>query len=257
MRSRDRDPVTTIEPGDRWLVIVAHPDDETFGCGSLIADAARRGAQVTVVCATRGEAGERTAHIALDADLGNVRAGELHAAAALLGAARVELLTYTDSGFDGDPGADSLCGAPPDDVTDTIANAIGEVDPDVVAILDGSDGHRDHLCIRTCTHRALSAAPDRVLVLIETCLPNSLMRRWLDEMREVHPDSAYHAIDPKDFGTPDTQITDVLDHTDVLALREEAIALHRSQASPFDDLSPALRTEFLIRTHLIRVSSPT
>jgi hypothetical protein len=46
-------------------------------------------------------------------------------------------------------------------------------------------------------------------------------------------------------------ITAVLDHAEVLALREAAIALHRSRASPFEDLSATLRREFLTRTHLI------
>ena len=39
------------------MVTVAHPDDETFGCGSLLLHAAAAGAQTCVVWATRGEAG--------------------------------------------------------------------------------------------------------------------------------------------------------------------------------------------------------
>ena len=42
----------------RLLVVVAHPDDEAFGCGSVLAHATRRGLRSTVVCATRGELGE-------------------------------------------------------------------------------------------------------------------------------------------------------------------------------------------------------
>ena len=57
---------------------------------------------MTVACATRGEAGEPPPGIPT-ADLGAVREAELHRAAERLGAARVELLGYRDSGFDGEP----------------------------------------------------------------------------------------------------------------------------------------------------------
>jgi N-acetyl-1-D-myo-inositol-2-amino-2-deoxy-alpha-D-glucopyranoside deacetylase len=91
---------------------VAHPDDESFGCGSTIAHAAARGAHVTVACAMRGEAGETVPGTPGGQALGVVREGELRRAAARLGVARVELLGYRDSGFDGDVPAGSLCAAP-------------------------------------------------------------------------------------------------------------------------------------------------
>jgi LmbE family N-acetylglucosaminyl deacetylase len=40
------------------LVVLAHPDDETFGMGGTLALYARRGVKVYLVCATRGEVGE-------------------------------------------------------------------------------------------------------------------------------------------------------------------------------------------------------
>jgi N-acetyl-1-D-myo-inositol-2-amino-2-deoxy-alpha-D-glucopyranoside deacetylase len=246
------DPILDVSAGDRWLVVVAHPDDESFGCGSLIAHVARAGAQVTVVCATRGEAGERTSEIPLEADLGAIREFELRAAADLLDVATVEVLDYVDSGFDGDLSPDSLCAAPVEDVASIMTGIVNRIEPLVVVVLDGSDGHRDHLMIRTCVWEALAAAEVPGVALIETCLPNHLMRRWLEEMHEAHPDAAYHGIDPGEFGTPDAHITDVLDHSAVLDVREGAIALHRSQRSPFEGLSPGLRRAFLVHTHIAR-----
>ena len=40
------------------LAVLAHPDDETFGMGGTLALYAQRGAQVYLVCATRGEVGD-------------------------------------------------------------------------------------------------------------------------------------------------------------------------------------------------------
>ena len=55
------------------LAVLAHPDDESFGIGGTLATYASRGADVYLVCATRGEVGEvalivaETEYIAQDA----------------------------------------------------------------------------------------------------------------------------------------------------------------------------------------------
>jgi LmbE family N-acetylglucosaminyl deacetylase len=249
----DRDPLLDVRPGDRWLVAVAHPDDESFGCGSAIARAAALGAEVTVACATRGEAGEPHPDRLDGGDLGAVREAELRRAAALLGVARVELLGYRDSGFDGDPLPGSLCAAPVDEVAHVLGGLVRDVRPAVVVVIDGSDGHRDHLHVRAAMHAALRDLPERRPHLVEHCLPNGLMRRWLDEMRSVRPDTAYHALDPAVLGRADEDITDVVDVSDLLDRREAAMAEHRSQTCPYDGLSPELRLAFLGTDHFARV----
>jgi len=40
------------------LVVLAHPDDETFGTGGTLAYYASKGVDVHLLCATRGEVGE-------------------------------------------------------------------------------------------------------------------------------------------------------------------------------------------------------
>ena len=253
MTDTPRDPLLDVRPGDRWLVAVAHPDDETFGCGSAIARAAGQGAEVTVVCATRGEAGESVPGSVDGVDLGTVREGELRRAAERLGVGSVELLGYRDSGFDGDLPEGSLCAAPLDEVAGTLGLLLGRLRPQVLLTLDGSDGHRDHLRIGAAVRQAVVSADGPAPLLVEQCIPNSLLRRWLDEMRAVRPDTAYHSLDPATLGRSDADITDVLDTSGVLDRREAAIAEHRSQVSPFDGLSDDLRRAFLTTDHLARV----
>ncbi|MGH3237950.1 MAG: PIG-L deacetylase family protein, partial [Streptosporangiaceae bacterium] len=61
----------------RLLGLFAHPDDEVFCAGGMMARAAEAGAEVMVVSATRGERGQiRDATAATRRTLGAVREGE-------------------------------------------------------------------------------------------------------------------------------------------------------------------------------------
>jgi N-acetyl-1-D-myo-inositol-2-amino-2-deoxy-alpha-D-glucopyranoside deacetylase len=152
--------------------------------------------------------------------------------------------------------AGSLVAADLADVTADLVAVLDELRPDVVVTLDGSDGHRDHRHVRAALEAALAASPDPRPAMWEHTLPASLLRRWLAETAAARGDDAYHALEEDSFGRPDADVTDVLDVRDVLAQREAAIAEHRSQASPFDGLSPALREAFLVTDHLVRVPLP-
>ncbi len=232
--------------GTRLQLVVAHPDDETFGCGSLLLHAAAAGVATSVVCATRGEAGEGDA-----ADLGAVRERELRDAARLLGVGRVDVLGFADSGMSGDTGDATLAGAPFEQVVAAVRAAVDAVRPDVLVTLDASDGHRDHVRIRDASvEAAATAGVPRVYL---ACLPRSLMRRWAAHMQAVRPDMPHLDADVAALGTPDEQITTVIDAARHLPVRERAIALHASQTSPFEGLPADLRRAFLADVHLRRV----
>lgn len=250
-------PLPLLEPDRdgrrvRFQVVVAHPDDETFGCGSLLLHAREAGAETAVVCATRGEAGEVSPDVTVPpGGVAALREGELYAAAAVLGVGTVELLDFTDSGMEGDPAPGTLCAADPARIETAVAEAVDRFRPDVLVTLDGGDGHRDHLRVRAATTRVAEA---RRLPLYLHCLPRSVMSRWAEHRAKVDPDSAY--LRGLELGTPDEQVTDVLDTGRHLAARWEAIGRHRSQASPFDGLPEDVQQAFLTREHLIEVIAP-
>ena len=225
----------------RVAVVVAHPDDESFGTGSTLLHAAARGAHTSVVCATRGEAGGD----------GEVREGELHAAARLLGVGEVRLLGFADSGMSGDAGPDTLCGASDAAVDAAVGVALDELRPDVVVTLDGADGHRDHARIRDAVLRTLAGTDVPVYL---QCLPRSLMHAWARH-QAGNPDAAAY-VDLPDLGTRDDELTTVIDTAAHLAARDRAIAAHASQTSPYDGLPDDLRRAFLGREHLKRVQPP-
>ncbi|MCB0965319.1 MAG: PIG-L family deacetylase [Ilumatobacter sp.] len=246
--TRDDTVWTIADAGEHVAAVVAHPDDESFGCGSLLAMASAIGAHVTVICATRGESGERRPDPTTDAwPLGLLREAELCQAAVVLGVDDVVILDYVDSGFAGPTPNGALVATPLTDLADDLAWRLGALEPDVVVTLDASDGHRDHRHVRD----ALSIAVGRLarpVRLVHSCLAQSLMREWVDVMRRTAPDRDYLALEQ--LGRPDDDLTAV-DTSSVLAVRERAIACHLSQSSPFDDLPADLRRRFLTVDHVV------
>lgn len=76
--------------------IFAHPDDEAFLTAGSFLTWVNEGADLHLICATRGERGQNPDHVV---DLGKLREHEWEEAAALLGASSYTQLGYPDGGL--------------------------------------------------------------------------------------------------------------------------------------------------------------
>jgi LmbE family N-acetylglucosaminyl deacetylase len=122
---------------ERGLVVVApHPDDETLGCGGMLAWAAEQGCLVHVVFLTDGERSHPDAKV----DLRRIRRGE-----ALLAATRLGLLPQNIS-FLGlpDAGLQMLGELDVAWIRRWVKALLAERSPCLVAITAPSDPHGDH-----------------------------------------------------------------------------------------------------------------
>lgn len=122
----------------RILFLMAHPDDETFGPGGTIAKYAHAGAEVRLATATRGDAGMVGDPPVTDREhLGEVRAGELMAAAKILGISGVHFLGFLDG---------RLGAVPREQLVERSVEVIRRFRPHVLAGFgpEGVSGHADH-----------------------------------------------------------------------------------------------------------------
>ena len=127
------DLAATVARYDEIVVAAAHPDDESLAVGGFVAAAARLGASLRVVVATRGEASHPQAAAWTPARLAEVRVAEVEAAVARLAPrARVEHLGFPDGGLEGAEAA----------LADALTDRCGPGTL-VVAPCRG-DGHPDH-----------------------------------------------------------------------------------------------------------------
>lgn len=155
--------------GKRLLVAYAHPDDESFGSGGLIAKYVAEGAQVGYICATNGDMG--TIPLAMReqySDVSEVRLAELDCAAQVLGLDPVYRFGYKDSGMmnsasNQDP--DSLWYGwqnHPETLINRVVDVIRDFKPQVIVTFNryGGYGHPDHIAIQQATTEAFSLAGD-------------------------------------------------------------------------------------------------
>jgi LmbE family N-acetylglucosaminyl deacetylase len=201
----DPGPGDHLPPWRSVLAVVAHPDDESFGLGAVLAGFADAGAAVAVLCFTHGESS--TLH-GVQGDLASLRAAELSGAARVLGVGPVRLVDYPDG---------ALTGVDVDDLSAHVLNLAGEVGADGLLVFDtdGVTGHPDHA---RATLAALAAADSAELTVLGWTVPQRVAAALNKEY-----DTAFTGHDPQDI---DLVVT--LDRTRQCA----AVARHPSQAVP-------------------------
>lgn len=147
-----------LPPWTDVLVVVAHPDDESFGLGAVISEFAASGARVRVLCLTQGEASTLGAEVD---DLAAVRRSELEAAGGQLGIVGAELLDHPDGG---------LAGLSGDVLPAAVRSALDRDPADGLLVFDpsGVTGHPDH---QAATSAAVRVATERGLPVLAWTLP--------------------------------------------------------------------------------------
>ncbi|GAA4811514.1 PIG-L family deacetylase [Actinomycetospora chlora] len=235
----------------------AHPDDECITCGGVMRSAADAGHRVVLVVATRGEHGEIVPGVLDEGEtLAERRVKETHAAADVLGVARVEFLGYVDSGMvdtETNGAAGSFWSADVEEAAERLADILREEDAEVLTCYDriGGYGHPDHIQVHRVGRRAGEiAGTPRVY---EATSNRDEFRRMVEMARqsgEEVPD-----LDSEAFGSPESVLTTRVDVTPWLAAKREAMRAHRSQiaddsfflALPDDRFALAFGTEWFIR----------
>jgi LmbE family N-acetylglucosaminyl deacetylase len=243
------------------LAIFAHPDDESFGAGGVMALAASAGNPVWVLCATNGDQGGRPGEVGVDHSMDpETRREELRCACEAIGAAEPLFLGYRDSGMEGWGAPEgSLSLVDPDEVVERIVAVIAQLRPAVIVTFDpgGVYGHPDHVaCSATATAAYMRAAaePGGPVALYHQALPRSRivgMQAAMAEERRLSGDTTPPGEDDlrqqEAFGRlarPDEEITTIVNIVPVLERKAAALACHDSQmrGRRYDD--PEIRGQF-------------
>ena len=134
--------------------------------GGTLALYSRKGCDVYLICATRGEAGTvDEEHSQGFGSVAEMRESELRCAAGILGLKDVFLLGFRDSGMAGSQDnqhPNALINQPVDDVAKQITGYIRTIRPDIILTFDPIGGyqHPDHIHIHEATGKAFHRASD-------------------------------------------------------------------------------------------------
>jgi len=196
------------------VLLLAHPDDETFFAAGTIAQCAAGGVRIALLCATRGERGA-TGGVCTIEELPKVREAELRDAAKILGIGEVEFLPFEDQ---------QLARAPMDVMRRAVVGMLRRIRPEVVFTFDpdGSNQHTDHVAMSRFALDGIAAAADP---------------RWYPEAGPAHAVSRVLWPCPAP-GWKLGELTDAgnqpgidyrIDIRPVRAVKEAALRAHRTQ----------------------------
>lgn len=199
------------------LVVGAHPDDETFTTGGLMARAVAEGRRVVCVTATRGEEGSLDPARWPPAEMGTVREAELDACLAVLGVNEHHWLDYHDG---------RCAQADHDEAVAKVRAIMREVQPDSVLVFgpDGMTGHPDHKTVSAWTTAAFTDVARPGACLYYATQTPAWVERFLPLVQRFN-------VFPE--GPPVTPVEDLAIHfplpPDLLGTKFAALSEQRSQ----------------------------
>lgn len=194
------------QPPRRVLCVFAHPDDESFGPGGTIALWASQGAQIYLLCATRGESGNGP-H---PKETARIRSQELLQSAKILGIKNVEFLEFED----GKIGNNDLS-----KLEQIITEKIKSFRPDTVLTfnLNGVSGHLDHMAVASATTQSFKKTKIAKKIYYFT-IPKAISRVVKN----------YFVYFPE--GLDPNQMSEIIDVNSVWKTRLMAMNQHESQS---------------------------
>ncbi len=206
------------------LSVWAHPDDEGYCCGGLMADAIDRGRRVVCVTATRGELGstDETRWPSGPA-LAEVRTRELANSLAELGITEHIWLDYPDGGCaDVDPAA----------AIARLRVILEDVRPDTVLTFgpDGATYHPDHIAVSNWTTAAVAGTGAALHYNATTPQWDGFMREFIDPSMVMMADKE-PPVTPVDALSIYVQLDD-----DLLERKYRAMLHQQSQIGPLVEL---------------------
>ncbi len=218
------------------LGVWAHPDDETYLAGGIMAAAAGGGQRVVCVTATAGERGTGDPDRWPPHRLAPRRRRELHDALALLGVHEHHWLGYHDGTCDR---------ADRDDAVERLTTIVAAVAPDTILTFgpDGITGHPDHIAVGGWAQMAAHAAAPGAKVLHA-----AKDRTWVQRFAPLHAAydvfaRGYPLAVPADELTVHVELSGDLLDSKVAALRAQD-----SQTRPVIDAFGFERWKQWIRT---------
>ena len=255
------------------VAVFAHPDDETFGVGGVMAHYAEKGVPVTMVCATRGEVGEISpGSDATPETLGQYREQELRDAMAILGVTDVRFLNYRDSGMAGteeNANPQAYINAPAGEVVAALVAIIRERKPDAIVTWDlsGGYGHPDHIATHHHATAAFHAAaapggddePHATSRLLYTAIPMEEFAKLMEEMRKSGGGIEVAEDDQQMAELPRVRPNVMIDVGPHFEAKMKAMLTHKTQISdmdPFMRLPDKMRRDFFGREWFYRAVPP-
>ncbi|HEX6394703.1 MAG TPA: PIG-L family deacetylase [Acidimicrobiales bacterium] len=265
------------------MVVHAHPDDEAISTGGILALYGSEGIRTVLVTCTDGSAGDGPGGVKPGepghdpSEVAALRRLELERSCDALGIKHLEMLGYTDSGMMGWPQNDapgSFWRTPVADAAARLAKLFEHYQPQVVVTYDskGFYGHPDHIQAHRITMEAIesSGIPQK---LYFTAVPKSWFGELAQRLTELGidfptpevraEDAAVPAEDqssgPEEWGTPDDEVTTVVEVGSAVDQKYESLEAHSSQSDNIFFLRMGRKAfgEIMTREAFVRVLNRT